>query len=173
MSSVGEGAFGIHHRPTRSAFAGLNSASHAARGCGKSPSPPIIEQSRAGGPRGVETLRVLDSIRAIAFALAGLMVLFVPAAAPDAPRFVPQLALTDLKARKVAVAPDEPTLLTVINGHHRIDLFDISIPSRPVKITEILAAANDAAFAPKGTARDKSGMITGSRDGTRIVSAGR
>ena len=54
----------------------------------------------------------------------------------------------------------------VVNESGRIDLFDISNPGRPVKITEIAAAAQDAAFTPKGTARDKIRIVSGGSDGT-------
>jgi WD40 repeat protein len=54
----------------------------------------------------------------------------------------------------------------VVNSSGRIDLFDISNSGRPVKITEIGAAASDAAFTPKGTARDKIQIISGGEDGT-------
>jgi WD40 repeat protein len=53
----------------------------------------------------------------------------------------------------------------VVNKSGRIDLFDISNPGRAVKITEITAAAEDAAFTPKGTPRDKIQIISGGRDG--------
>jgi WD40 repeat protein len=82
------------------------------------------------------------------------------------PRFVPQLALTDLRPARVAFAPDDATLLLVVNGHGRVDLFDISNPDRPSKITEIAAGAADAVFTPKGTARDKRRIVSGGLDGT-------
>ena len=88
------------------------------------------------------------------------------AAAGDDARFVPQLELTDLQPAKVAFAPDDPTLLMVVNSHGRIDLFDISNPGRPAKVTEIAAAAIDAAFTPKGTHRDKLHIVSGGKDGT-------
>jgi hypothetical protein len=48
----------------------------------------------------------------------------VLAAAREAPRLVPQLALTDLDPIKVAFAPDDATLLMSVNSNGRIDLFD-------------------------------------------------
>jgi WD40 repeat protein len=105
-------------------------------------------------------------IRAIAFTFAGTAFLCTGAAAREIPRFVPQLALTDLQPQKVAFAPDDPTTLMSVNLSGRIDLFDISNPGRPVKMTEIGAAANDAAFSPKGTAREKIRIASGGMDGT-------
>jgi WD40 repeat protein len=104
--------------------------------------------------------------RTIALAFVGMAAMCVPAAARETPRFVPQLALTELQPQKVAFAPDDATLLMVVNESGRIDLFDISNPNRPVKITEIAAAAKDAAFTPKGTARDKIRIVSGGPDGT-------
>ena len=54
----------------------------------------------------------------------------------------------------------------VVNSKGRIDIFDISNPGRPAKITEIAAAAVDAAFTPKGTPRDKVRIVSGGKDGT-------
>ena len=113
-----------------------------------------------------EYMGVPAAVRTFALAFAGMAVLCVAAVAREAPRFVPQLELTDLQPRKVAFSPDDATLLMVVNQSGRIDLFDISNPGRPVKITEIGAAASDAAFTPKGTARDKIQIISGGNDGT-------
>src|SRR5262245_44226356 len=113
-----------------------------------------------------EPMGLPGAVRRIALALSGLAVLAAAAGAREMPRFVPQLALTDLDPQQAAFAPDDATLLLVVNGHGRIDLFDISNPGRPVKITEIGAAASDAAFTPKGTARDKIRIISGGNDGT-------
>jgi hypothetical protein len=109
---------------------------------------------------------VSAAVRTFALAVAGMALLCAAADALEAPRFVPQLGLTDLEPRKVAFAPGDATLLMVVNQSGRIDLFDISNPGRPVKITEIGADASDAAFTPKGTARDKIKIISGGADGT-------
>jgi WD40 repeat protein len=85
----------------------------------------------------------------------------LPAAAQDARRFVPQLALTDLSPRKVAFAPGEATLLMVVNRHGWIDLFDVTNPGRAVKVTETFAGASDAGFSPDGTR-----IVSGGDDGT-------
>jgi WD40 repeat protein len=66
----------------------------------------------------------------------------------------------------VVFAPDDDTLLMVVNDHGRIDIFDISNPGRPVKITEIAASAADAAFTPKGTPREKIKIVSGGSDST-------
>jgi hypothetical protein len=83
---------------------------------------------------------------ALAATLAGRS---APSTAVEDARIVPQLEITDLQPDKVAFAPDDGTLLMVVNRHGRIDLFDISNPGRPAKITEIAAAGSDAAFTPK------------------------
>jgi hypothetical protein len=49
-----------------------------------------------------------------------------PGAALEDTRIVPQLEITGLQPLRVAFAPDDGTLLMVVNGHGRIDLFDIS-----------------------------------------------
>jgi hypothetical protein len=51
----------------------------------------------------------------------------VPGAAVEDTRFVPQLELTDLQPVKVTFAPDDDTLLMVVNAHGRIDIFDAAI----------------------------------------------
>jgi len=89
-----------------------------------------------------------------------------PSAANELIRYVPQLELTDLSPVKVVFAPDDDTLLMVVNSHGRVDIFDISNPGRPVKITEIAAGAADAAFTPKGTPREKIKIVSGGVDGT-------
>ena len=106
---------------------------------------------------------VPGAARTIALAFAGMAVLCLVAAARETPRLVPQLELTDLEPQKLAFAPDDATLLMVVNESGRIDLFDIGNPGRPVKITEIGAAARAAAFAPKGTARDRSKLSPAAR----------
>ena len=108
----------------------------------------------------------VSSTCAVAFALAGIAALTAPGAAREAPRYVPQLALTDLQPVKVAFVPDDATLLMVVNRYGRIDLFDLSNPDRPVKVTEMFAAANDAVFMPKGAARDKVRIVSAGADGT-------
>src|SRR5215470_5450856 len=101
---------------------------------------------------------------AFAATLAGKLAL---GAAVEDVRFVPQLQLTDLRPIKVAFAPDDGSLLVVVNSYGRIDLFDISNPGRPAKITEIAAAARDAAFSPQGTPREKIRIVSGGDvDGT-------
>src|ERR1700730_6205224 len=112
----------------------------------------------------------LGSAGTIALALLGLVASLFgnsgPGAANELIRFVPQLEITDLSPHKVAFAPDDDTLLMVVNSHGRVDIFDISNPGRPVKITEIAAGAADAAFSPKGTPREKIKIVSGSADGT-------
>ena len=71
-----------------------------------------------------------------------------PTAAREEIRYVPQLELTDLEPRWVYLCPDDETLLLVVNGRGRIDLFDLSNPGRPSKITEIATNAIAAAFTP-------------------------
>src|SRR5215471_17813582 len=88
------------------------------------------------------------------------------AAALEEARIVPQLQLTDLSPEKVAFAPDDGTLLIVVNSNGRIDLFDITNPGRPAKVTEVGAAATDAAFTPKGIPRDKLRIVSAGDDGT-------
>jgi WD40 repeat protein len=109
---------------------------------------------------------VSAAVRTFALAVAGMALLCAAADLREAPRFVPLLGLTDLEPRKVTFAPGDATLLMVVNQSGRIDLFDIGNPGRPVKITEIGADASDAAFTPKGTARDKIKIISGGADGT-------
>ena len=113
-------------------------------------------------------MRVRSTVATVLFsALAATLVGSAAfSAALEDTRFVPQLELTDLQPRKVAFAPDDGTLLMVVNGHGRIDLFNISNPDRPAKITEIAAAATDAAFTRKGTSHDKIRIVSGSTDGT-------
>ena len=101
-----------------------------------------------------ERMGVSAAVRTFAFA--GTALLCAAVDAREAPRFVPQLDLTDLEPRKVAFAPDDATLILVVNQSGRIDLFDISNPGRPVKI----------AFTPKGTARDKIKIVSGGAHGT-------
>jgi WD40 repeat protein len=84
----------------------------------------------------------------------------------DAIRIVPQLELTDLHPVKVAFAPDDDALLLIVNINGRVDIFDVSNPGAPAKITEILANANDAAFASTRTKREKIGVVSGGDDGT-------
>src|SRR5215468_10791999 len=108
----------------------------------------------------------LSAARIVVFACAALVGLCASAAAGEMLRFVPQLALTDLRPQRVAFAPDDPTLLMSVSDNGRIDIFDISNPDRPLKITEIWAGANDAAFAPKRTALQKVRIVSGNRDGT-------
>jgi hypothetical protein len=74
----------------------------------------------------------------------------LPGAAREEIRYVPQLELTDLRPIKVSFSPDDNTLLVVVNRNGRIDLFDLSNPGRPVKITEIAANAQDAIFSHGG-----------------------
>src|SRR5262245_34675111 len=114
-------------------------------------------RAERSGPMGLATAG-----RTIAFAFAGAALLCVSAAARDTPRFVPQLALTDLLTTRAAFAPDDTTLLISVNANGRIDLLDISNPGRPVKITEIWAAANDAGFTPGGTTREKIRIVSSS-----------
>src|SRR5215471_764702 len=114
----------------------------------------------------------MGKLRASTTGILGLFVLVVvllvksiPSIAQEKIRFVPQLELTDLNPATVSFAPDDGTLLLVINYHGRIDLFDLSNPGRPVKITEIVAGAKNAAFTPKGTSRDKIKIVSVGFDG--------
>src|SRR5262245_17217056 len=111
-------------------------------------------------------MRVSAAVRTFALAVEGMALLCAAVDAREAPRFLPQLDSTDLGPRKVAFAPDDATLLIVVKQSGRIDLFDISNPDQPVKITEIGADASDAAFTPKGTARDKIKIISGGAHST-------
>jgi|HubBroStandDraft_1064217.scaffolds.fasta_scaffold00077_45 hypothetical protein len=112
----------------------------------------------------------LRGIGMLALACQALLMCLSPgsgaSAATEPFRIVPQLELTDLHPKKVAFAPDDDTLLMVVNDNGRIDIFDISNPGRPVKITEIGAGAEDAAFTPKGTPRGQIEIVSGGRDGT-------
>src|SRR5260370_2985032 len=114
----------------------------------------------------------MEKLRAVATTGLGILALVVVllgectlGIAQDKFRFVPQLQLTDLKPVAVSFAPDDGTLLLVLNKHGRIDVFDLSNPGRPVKITEIAAGAECAAFTPKGTPRDKIKIVSGGGDG--------
>jgi WD40 repeat protein len=89
----------------------------------------------------------------------------LPSTARENIRYVPQLGLTDIRPVKVSYCPDDETLLLIVNDHGRIDLFDLSNPRRPAKITEIAANAIDAAFTPQGTPRDKIQIVSGGQDG--------
>jgi WD40 repeat protein len=115
-------------------------------------------------------VRVASAARAIESSLVATIIMIVtlcaPAAAREVARFIPHLSLTDLQPVKVLFAPDDSTLLLVVNSNGRIDLFDISNSGRPVKITEISAAAVDAAFTPKGTSRDNIKIVSNSFDGS-------
>jgi WD40 repeat protein len=90
----------------------------------------------------------------------------LPGAAREETRFVPQLELTDLRPRTISFCPDDEPLLLVVNDHGRIDLFDLSNPARPVKITEIDANASAAALIPRGTPRDNIQIVSGGFDGS-------
>ncbi|MGH6923639.1 MAG: WD40 repeat domain-containing protein, partial [Propylenella sp.] len=89
----------------------------------------------------------------------------MPGTAAEDVRFVPQLSLTDLAPLKVAYAPNDETLLLVVNQNGRIDIFDITSVDRPVKITEIAAGARDAAFSAKDD-REELRIASGGLDGT-------
>ena len=80
-------------------------------------------------------------------------------------RFVPQLNLTSLTPRQIRFAPDDDTLLLVVNDTGRIDVVDLSNSCEPVKITEIETDALDASFSPRETPRDKLRIISGGLDG--------
>ena len=82
-------------------------------------------------------------------ALLFIVIVTFPAGAEEV-RYVPQLGLTDLSPRMIAYHPADDSILLVVNGSGRIDLLDIANPDRPIKILEIQAAANDAAFSPGG-----------------------
>jgi hypothetical protein len=83
------------------------------------------------------------------FALAAIVLASSsPTAAREEIRYVPQLELSDLQPVQVSFRPDDETLLLVVNEHGRIDLFDLSNPGRPSKITEIATNAIAAAFTP-------------------------
>jgi WD40 repeat protein len=89
-----------------------------------------------------------------------------PTAAREEIRYVPQLELTDLQPVQVSLCPDDETLLLVVNLYGRIDLFDLSNPGRPSKITEIASNAAAAAFTPKGTPREEIKIASVGGDGT-------
>jgi WD40 repeat protein len=115
----------------------------------------------------MERLHIAVKAALILFVLAVTLVgNSLPGAAREEIRYVPQLELTDLRPIKVSFSPDDNTLLVVVNRNGRIDLFDLSNPGRPVKITEIAANAQDAIFSPKGTRRDKIKIVSGGLDGS-------
>lgn len=99
------------------------------------------------------------ALATIAFAMT-VLASSSPIAAREEIRYVPQLELTDLQPEQVLFCPDDETLLLVLNSHGRIDLFDLSNPGRPVKITEIATNAQAAAFTPKRTPREKIQIIS-------------
>jgi len=111
-------------------------------------------------------LAVVVTILTLLAALVGLSPCARASGISDSARFVPQLELTDLDPVKVALAPDDDTLLLVVNGNGRVDVFDISNPGTPVKITEIQTSATDAVFAPTRTKREKIGIVSAGEDGT-------
>src|SRR5262249_18792082 len=68
--------------------------------------------------------------------------------------------------KQVLFCPDDETLLLVLNWHGRIDLFDLSDPGRPVKITEIATNAKATTFTPKRTPCEKIQIVSGAENGT-------
>ena len=93
--------------------------------------------------------------------LGALLCAVSSAASAQEPRFVPQLGLTSLNPLKVAFHPRDGSLLLVVSGRERIDLFDLANPDRPVKAAEFTGRPVDAAFNPAG---DR--IVSGSADGT-------
>jgi WD40 repeat protein len=93
---------------------------------------------------------------------------YSPTAAREEIRYVPQLELTDLQPRQVSFCPDDDTLLLVVNSYGRVDLFDLSNPGLPSKITEIATNAVAAVFmpTPKGIPRGDFKIVSGGKDGT-------
>lgn len=63
-------------------------------------------------------------------------------------RFIPQLGITTFRPEKVMFAPDDNNVLAVLNLSGRIDVFDISNPIKPLKISEIMAGAKDFEIHP-------------------------
>jgi WD domain, G-beta repeat len=108
--------------------------------------------------------RVALSVLALLLMTAGVG--WLQAGIAETRRFVPQLSITDLSPRKVMFAPGDDKLLLVVNNTGRIDIFDISSPREPIKITEIHAGAVDASLSPKETRRDKMRIVSAGQDGT-------
>jgi hypothetical protein len=67
-----------------------------------------------------------ETIAAIISLLGMALVMSVALGAERAVRFVPQLGLTDLAPSKVSFAPNDATLLLVVNVSGRLDIFDLS-----------------------------------------------
>ena len=82
------------------------------------------------------------------------------ASAQSGKRYVPHLGLSVLSPTKVAFHPGGDLFL-IVNDDGRIDLINISVPSRLLKIFEIFADARDAAFSPEG-----DGIVSSGADGT-------
>lgn len=84
----------------------------------------------------------------------------------SAARIVPQIDVTELYAAKLAFAPSDAQLLLAVSFDGHIDIFDLSRPGPPVKITEIRTDATDAVFTPRAASRDKIKVMSGGKDGT-------
>ena len=100
----------------------------------------------ASGPRGQGNLRNVVTTLLIFFVV---LTTAHPGVAGES-NFVAQLGLTSFKPKSVAYHPLSENLLMVLNESGRIDILDISDPSRPVKKVEILGRATSAVFSPDG-----------------------
>ena len=81
-------------------------------------------------------------------------------------RFVPQLELTSLVPIEVAYLPGDDEKIMVVNSNGRIDILDVSHPKGPVKLTEIHAAALNAAIGPANASWRDMRIVSGGADGT-------
>jgi len=120
-----------------------------------------------GTPHDLRPIDRRPHTAAVVALLLSLLTAFAVPAAETAQelRFVPQLALTDFQPRKVMYAPGDASLLLVVNVRGRLDLFDLS-GTEAVKIAEIVANAEDAAFGPVAASRAKTPIVTAGADGT-------
>jgi|GEM_PF-829246 len=80
----------------------------------------------------------------------------------DSPRFVPQLEITSFTPRSVALA-GTAGLLVVANNDGRVDVLDVSDPSRPQKLSEFFAGATSIAVS---SGAGESRIATGADNGT-------